>query len=132
MMLYLTDSAQFAEFPNFHDYEFRCRCGCGLLCMAYCVLIGCQTLRNHFGVPCYPTSGNRCERHNANSNGAIHSQHLFGRAVDLVVPGVPVHDLAAAGMALIPAFRDGGIIQYPHRGFIHFDVRPHGPYRDVR
>jgi len=51
---------------------------------------------------------------------ARNSFHLTGRAVDLRVPGRPVHVLRRAALALAR----GGVGYYPRNGFVHVDVGP--------
>ncbi len=47
--------------------------------------------------PLVVTSGYRCAQTNANVEGAArNSQHLYAKAVDMYVPGVPMRDLFAA------------------------------------
>lgn len=47
-----------------------------------------ELLRFRLGKPIVVTSGYRCEEHNKAVGGAQESQHLFGKAVDIVVSGV--------------------------------------------
>jgi uncharacterized protein YcbK (DUF882 family) len=63
----------------------------------------------------------------AGHHDAEHSQHIEGRALDIIVAGVPanvVHDTA------LRLYREGklqigGLGRYP--GFTHIDIRPLGP-----
>ncbi|HYG88977.1 MAG TPA: DUF882 domain-containing protein [Azospirillum sp.] len=51
---------------------------------------------------------------------ARQSQHLFGRAVDLRLPGVRPRDLYRLALSL----GSGGTGYYPRRGFVHLDTGP--------
>lgn len=51
-----------------------------------------QPIRDHFG-PTIITSGYRSEQLNAAIGGSPRSQHRFGEAADLVIPGVPTPDV---------------------------------------
>ena len=80
---------------HFDRTEFACRCGqCGRDSIDYETLIHLIYVREHFGGrPVRITSGYRCPEHNARVGGSTSSQHLYGRAVDHFVEGVPVMDL---------------------------------------
>ena len=59
--------------------------------------------------------------------GAAYSQHLYGRAADIRVQGIPVEQLAAYAETCLPG--TGGIGRYPPRagravGWVHVDTRP--------
>lgn len=49
---------------------------------------------------------------------AYNSMHLYGKAIDIYIPGVRTEYLASFGRRL----RCGGIGTYPHRGFVHLDT----------
>ncbi len=69
----------------------------------------------HFGVPeVRVVSGYRVPKPGS------HSNHGKGRAVDLIVPGVPDEDVArfARGLGFV------GVGVYPSSQFVHVDVRP--------
>jgi len=71
--------------------------------------------------PVVVTSGFRTAQTNAalSAEGAAkNSMHLYGRAVDMVVPGVPARDVGALAMSL----RQGGVGFYPSKRFTHVDT----------
>ena len=49
---------------------------------------------------------------------ACNSMHLYGKAIDIYIPGVRTENLASFGHQL----RCGGVGTYLHRGFVHFDT----------
>ena len=49
---------------------------------------------------------------------ACNSMHLYGKAIDIYIPGVRTESLASFGHQL----RCGGVGTYLHRGFVHFDT----------
>ncbi len=49
---------------------------------------------------------------------AVHSQHIEGKAVDIVLEGVSLHHLAKAAKSL----KMGGVGTYPASGFVHVDT----------
>lgn len=51
---------------------------------------------------------------------ARRSLHMHGQAVDLLLPGRPLEDVAATALA----FRAGGVGYYPASNFVHLDVGP--------
>lgn len=76
---------------NFSRAEFACQCGCGFDTVDAELLAVLERIRNHFDVPVWISSAARCETHNSSDSvkGGKHSQHLLGRAADIVVDGVP-------------------------------------------
>ena len=74
---------------NLSRSEFACKCGrCGFD-TADVELVGMvQDVRDHFGTTVIITSACRCPKYNKAVGGGDKSQHLLGRAADIVVPGV--------------------------------------------
>lgn len=73
---------------NFNRAEFACKCGCGFDTVDIKLGKVLQALRTHFGKPVEVNSGCRCPEHNRRVGGSPGSQHLFGRAADVIVAGV--------------------------------------------
>ena len=70
---------------HFTDDEFRCPC-CGTLPIGginQALINALDQLREIWGQPIIIASGYRCPSHNSSVGGAIHSQHILGRAADL-------------------------------------------------
>ena len=103
---------------NFSRYEFRCECGCGRDTVDAELLGKLEEIREHFDRPVSINSAHRCADHNEAVGGSSGSQHLYGRAVDIVVEGTPPD--------LVAEFADqigmGGIGRYDT--FTHIDTRP--------
>ncbi len=57
-------------------------------------------------------------RGGAHSGVASQSQHMLGKATDIVVPGVSLDRLRGAALAL----GGGGVGYYPRDGFVHVDT----------
>ena len=74
--------------PNFSRYEFACKCTCGQDTVDAELLAVLEDIREHFGRAVTINSGNRCKNYNETIGGVKHSQHLTGRAADIVVDGV--------------------------------------------
>jgi len=71
--------------------------------------------------PVVVTSGYRTLATNnalSKEGAAKNSMHLYGRAVDVVVPGVPARDVGALAMSM----RQGGVGFYPSKHFTHADT----------
>lgn len=71
--------------------------------------------------PIVITSGYRTAKTNAalsKEGAAKNSMHLYGKAVDLFVPGIPPEHIATLGRYL----KQGGVGFYPSRGFTHLDT----------
>lgn len=73
--------------------EFKCKCG------KHCNGFPAEPkeklaklldgVREHFHAPIHISSGVRCQDHNAAVGGVSNSRHLYGKAVDFCVSGVP-------------------------------------------
>lgn len=72
----------------FDRSEFACQCGCGFDTVDAELIVVLTALREHFNTPVTITSASRCAKHNANVGGSPKSQHLLGRAADIVVKDV--------------------------------------------
>ena len=114
--------------PSFRVREFGCK-GSDVVLLDEELVVLLQCIREHFGKPLHITSGYRTAAHNRAVGGAVYSQHQYGRAADIRVPGVPVEQLAAYAETLLPA--RGGIGRYPKdakhstrkTGWVHIDTR---------
>lgn len=69
----------------FHRKEFACKCGCGFDAVDAELLGVLEDVRAHFNEPVYITSACRCREHNAYVGGGKNSQHLLGKAADIVL-----------------------------------------------
>lgn len=74
---------------NFSRSEFACKDNCGFDTVDADLLVVLEAVRDRFGVPVKIESGCRCSAHNKKIRGSERSQHMLGRAADIVVQGVP-------------------------------------------
>ena len=87
------------------------------------IMRGMQAYYQAYGYnyPFVINSGFRTERTNRKllSEGAArNSMHLYGKAVDLYMPNIPVKHLGQMGLY----FHQGGVGFYEGRGFVHIDT----------
>lgn len=71
--------------------------------------------------PLVITSGYRTAKTNnalSKEGSAKNSMHLYGKAVDLYIPGIPPEHIGRLGQYL----QQGGVGFYPSRGFTHLDT----------
>ena len=82
-----------------------------------------QTLRNYIGKPIKINSGYRSPSHNKSVGGSKNSQHVIGKASDIVVKGIKPDQLALIIERLINEgeMLQGGIGIY--NTFLHYDIR---------
>ena len=73
---------------NFSRSEFECKCGCGFDTVDIELLRILEKIRAHFDRPITINSGCRCVDHNNTVDGSDSSQHLYGRAADIVIDGI--------------------------------------------
>ena len=72
----------------FKREEFACKCGCGFDTVDTDTLEVLEDLRAFFEKPVIITSGCRCHKHNQSISGQLRSQHVYGRAADVVVKDI--------------------------------------------
>ena len=80
---------------HFSREEFACKCGCGFDTVDIELVGMLEAIREQFGQPITVTSGCRCMAHNEAVGGGHNSQHLKGRAADIIVRDVDPQDVAA-------------------------------------
>lgn len=100
---------------HFHEAEFLCPC-CGQIKVHPQLVEMLEMIRSHFDMPVIISSGYRCGIHNKAVGGSPRSQHLEGKAADIVVWGV-----GPAKVRQYLANFYGGVGSY--RTFTHVDVR---------
>jgi len=121
---------------NFDLKEFECKCGCEMPLEVYENVIKLagelQKLRTYLDRPIRINSAYRCESHNDKSGGSKTSQHLLGKASDVVVDSLKpaevhriVEDLISMGEML-----QGGLGLYDT--FLHYDIRKSKARWDAR
>lgn len=112
------------EIKYFKRSEFKCTCG-GKYCNGFPVEPDEQLVRildqvrAKYGKPFSPNSAIRCTKRNAEVGGVSNSQHLYGIAVDISVPGVAPKTVAEYLETLLP--NTGGIGIYSWG--VHVDTR---------
>lgn len=103
---------------HFNRSEFACKCGCGFDVVDVELVNTLETLRQLLG-PVSINSGCRCKAHNDSVGGSPHSQHLLGKAADVVVKDMPAD---TAYEILDKMYPDShGVGRY--NGRTHIDVR---------
>jgi len=102
---------------NFSRKEFECGCGCGTDTIDAELIRILQDVRDKFG-PIKINSGVRCRDHNKKVGGVKTSQHIKGRAADIV----PLDcDLPAVWNYINEIYPNTGLGLYGD--FIHVDTR---------
>lgn len=117
---------------NFWRHEMACHCGCGFDTMDYETLQLAQIVCDHFArqfqipkVICTVTSAARCASHNKAVGGSPNSQHLYGRAMDIRIVGVPPQEVYDYLNVLYPDSYGFGL----YTSFVHIDTRTGTPAR---
>ena len=114
---------------NFSLSEFDCKDGTEmpseLLTNVLELAENLQVLRDFVGVPIRINSAYRSLQHNSKIGGSTNSQHLFGKAADIVVKGKTPSQVATMIKLLIleGKMKQGGIGVYDN--FTHYDIRGH-------
>lgn len=112
---------------HFSKYEFDCTDGSEMpfevLNNVIEVANNLEVLRAHFGAPIIINSAYRSPVYNRSIGGAVNSQHLGGKAADVVIDGVTPDEVADAIDFLIEVglMKEGGLGRY--NTFTHYDIR---------
>lgn len=113
---------------NFKQSEFDCKCGCEMpedvLANVTKLANQLQYVRDNVAMPITINSGYRCQAHNKSVGGSENSQHLLGKAADIVINGLdPVLDTYdyLDDLILTGEILQGGIGMY--KTFTHYDIR---------
>jgi len=72
---------------HFSREEFACKCGCGFDVVDAQLLEMLEDIRTRFNKPVKINSAARCPTHNKAVGGGERSQHLLGKAADIVIEG---------------------------------------------
>lgn len=109
------------QLKHFKDWEFDCKCGCGLGLqeMKPQLIDQLQVARELADISFEVSSAIRCQSHNRNVGGSQSSSHLTGWAVDLKVRNSH-HRFKLIKYLLIAGFNR--ILIY--KDFIHVDCDP--------
>lgn len=104
---------------KFKRKEFACKCGCGFDTVDAELLDVLCCVREHFDAPVVIHSGCRCMDYNERIGGVANSQHLIGKAADIVVKGVDPPEVYR--YLFNSHFNEYGLGNYYN--FTHIDVR---------
>lgn len=113
---------------NFDSTEFDCHCGCempsSVLSNVSLLASQLEILRSIFDAPIRINSGYRCETHNKKIGGVKNSQHVLGKAADIVVKGYKPYHIFDAIEFFAEVYGDveiKGLGKY--EAFTHVDIR---------
>ncbi len=106
---------------HFKVKEFACGDGTDLVKVDTELVDVLEVIRHYFGKPIIITSAYRTHTHNKKVGGSRNSQHVLGKAADIVMVGVSPKEVASVAEYVLG--NKGGIGLYPGKGFVHIDVR---------
>lgn len=112
---------------HFSKEEFECNDGSEMPLQVFNNVIevaeNLEVIRAHFNSPVTINSAYRSPVYNRSVGGAATSQHLSGRAADIVIDGVSPDEVADAIEFLIDMgmMKEGGLGRY--YTFTHYDIR---------
>lgn len=104
--------------PHFKVKEFACKDASDLILIDTQLVYYLEAIRDHFGKPVTINSAYRNQEYNRAVGGASESQHVEGRACDIVVKGV---DPAVVADYADSVLNMGGVGRY--KTFTHIDTR---------
>ena len=112
---------------NFSKEEFDCNDGSEMPINIYHNMVKVanqlQTLRNFLNKPIHINSAYRSEEYNASIGGVSNSQHIMGRAADIVVKGMTPIEVSEVIEGWI---KKGDMLQGAigiYSSFVHYDIR---------
>jgi len=103
----------------FKRKEFECPDGCKFDTVDVELMAMLEDLREHFDSPITITSGCRCLTHNSEVGGSSKSQHLHGKASDVIVKNVGTDRVYDYLDAKYPNSKGLGLANT----FVHLDCR---------
>jgi uncharacterized protein YcbK (DUF882 family) len=112
---------------NFSRSEFECTDGSEMPLEVFNNVIevaeNLEVIRAHFNTPVNINSAYRSPVYNRSVGGAVNSQHLSGKAADVVMDGITPSEVADAIEFLIDVglMKEGGVGRYDT--FTHYDIR---------
>ena len=101
---------------HFSRHEFACRCGCGFDTVDIELIELLEVIREHFGQPVTVNSAARCLEYNRSIGSRDTSQHVQGKAADIVIRGINPDDVHF----FVDEMDRGGLGKYST--FTHVDV----------
>ena len=104
---------------HFRVNEFRCKDGSDPVCISRQLVAILEYVRSKFGKPVVINSGYRTPAYNKTIGGAEFSQHLYGRAADIVVEGVKPAEVYFSLCEFFPNCCGFGF----YSSFVHVDCR---------
>lgn len=104
---------------NFTVSEFASKDGSRVVIINMALPRYLQKARDHFGKPMIITSGYRTTVHNMRVGGVSNSNHVFGNAADVHIPGVSALDLYNYLCEIAGDSCEIGI----YNNFVHFAVQ---------
>lgn len=107
---------------HFSEAELTCRCGCGRCYMNAAFMTRLEALRVAFNEPINVSSAFRCNNYNMKVGGKSDSQHLIGKAVDILIVS-PGKRFQLVSLAIAFGFRGIGV----DGAFVHVDTRAGEP-----
>ena len=107
---------------NFQVKEFACKDGSDLIYIDDELVEKLQIMRDYFNSPITINSGYRTNDYNIKVGGAVNSQHVKGRAADIVVRGKKPSTVAEFAKKI--GFRGVGL----YNDFVHVDTRSEKSY----
>jgi uncharacterized protein YcbK (DUF882 family) len=120
--------------PHFNKKEFASKDGAGMpeevWANVQILARQLEVLRAHLNAPIHINSGYRSKQHNKSIKGSSkNSQHLYGKAADIVVKGYTTEQVYEAIEHLIEIgeMKEGGLGLY--ETFVHYDIRNSGKAR---
>lgn len=119
MMYSMREDADLLISSHFRVREFRCKDGSDPVCVDAGLISILEYIRSEFGQPVLINSGYRTPVYNKKIGGAKFSQHMYGRAADIVVKGVKPEAIFNHLSEAYPVSFGFGL--YP--SFVHVDCR---------
>lgn len=114
---------------NFNINEFNCKCGCkmpnNVRDNIQALAENLQIVRDILDEPIQINSAYRCVAHNKDIGGVSNSQHILGKASDLVIKNLSTNKVYIALDRLMQGkfISQGGLGKY--NTFTHYDTRGH-------
>lgn len=119
MMYSMREDGNYLISDHFRVNEFRCKDGTDPVCVDGELVAILELVRSKFGKPVLINSGYRTPAYNKKIGGAEFSQHMYGRAADILVKDVKSEAVYNFLCEAFPKSCGFGL----YRFFVHVDCR---------
>lgn len=112
---------------DFSEWEFRCKCGCGICNVNRNFINKLQATRTIAVIPFSISSGCRCPKHNKKEGGKKNSDHLTTKDIECEGADIECSRSYDRFKIIDAAYKAGFRRIFAHKGFVHLGSKKENP-----